>query len=442
MSWNSVLGAACWASGHLRYQFDRLLQANERLEPQVIDEMQWGKLKRLIWYAYASVPYYRSLFEGLKITPDDIRTREDFAGIPVLTKSILREQGVEQFRSRAYPRSSLQETATSGSTGEPLRFLRERDYEEWRMAGSWRAWRWGGWHLGEKIGWVWREYWDHDPMTRLSKRVNWWFTRRRLWDVSEMSEGTLNRWTAELQAFRPRFLHGFPSAMERLARYLDETGRSVGGVQAVFCNGEKLQPAQRELIGRVFQARVHDVYGSSEVHPIAAECRNGALHVSTDLLVSELVDDPKILGLKRIVLTPLHAFGMPLLRYEVGDLALPDLQTCSCGLPFPVLEGLIGRSADLFSTPDGRVVHGQVLIGYLSRVEGIERFQFLQQSKENLHLFLVKGRKFDPRCQHQLEEVLRKIRRELAMPVVVEDRLEIPRTIRGKFRYAVSELPG
>lgn len=440
MNWKAVIRAACWVSGHSRYEFDQRLQANEQLSPDAIAEMQLHKLQKLVAHAYATVPYYRELFQKEKIMPQDIQSLRDYASLPILTKAIIRERGTEAFRSTDFPLSWLADTTTSGSTGEPLRFFREHEYEEWRMAGSWRAWRWGGWTPGEKMAWLWREYWSPDRKTRFAKQINWWITRRRLYNVFEMSGATMDRWIQDLHAYQPRFLFGFPSALAHMAKHLAANGTELPGVRTIFTNGEMLQSEQREIIEKTFQCKVHNMYGSSEVHPIAAECRLGALHLSTDLTVVELGDDPGLSGMRKVVLTPLHAYGMTLLRYEVGDLAEAIGTDCPCGLPFPVLQGLVGRTADLFPLPGKRVVHGQILIAYLSGLKHIERFQFRQRTTNLLTLVIVKAQGFDSQSEHNLQTVLEKISRELGIPVRLEYVDEIPLTGGGKFRYTVCEI--
>ena len=435
-----MITLACRVSGHSRHAFDRQLQANERLSPEAIHRMQWQKLQALLEHAYATVPYYRDLFEREKITPRDIGSWRDYAALPMLTKALIRERGIEAFRSAAFPRSRLEETTTSGSTGAPLRFLREPEYEEWRMAGSWRGWRWGNWRPGDKIAWVWREYWSPDSRTRLAKRINWWITRRRLYNVLEMSCASMDAWFDDLRRFKPRFVHGYPSALTRLAGHLAEKRVEINGIHAVFTNGEMLHDHQRTLIQHAFQTKVHNVYGSAEVHPIAAECRLGALHLSTDLIVPELENGGQGSDLRQVVLTPLHAYGMPLLRYEVGDLAQTIANNCSCGLPFPVLNGLVGRAADLFPLSHGRVVHGQILLAYMSGLPDIDRFQFRQTSQDRLHLYVVKGPGFGFQSARELDRIGKTMTGELNIPVQIEFVDQIPLTGAGKFRSTVCEV--
>ena len=438
MSWRATtVRLTCWISGHSRYRFDQQLQANEGLTLEAIEQMQLDKLKGLLGHAYATVPYYRELFEQQKIRPQDIRSLKDYSALPILTKAIVRKHGVEAFRSTSFLPSQLVEVATSGSTGEPFRFLRQREYEEWRMAGWWRAWRWGGWTPGNKIAWLWREYWPQNRIKQLEKQLNWWLTGRQWFNVFDMSEATMDRWIDEFRQFKPSFVHAYPSAIMRFSSHLDARRVTLDGVKAVFTSGEMLLPNQRNLIKQTFQAEVHDMYGSSEVYPIAAECRQGALHLSTDLIVPELEKDPQGSGLKRIIATPLQAYGMPFLRYEVGDLASAITHECSCGLPFPVLEGLVGRATDIFPLPNGRVVHGQILIAYLNAVGGVERFQFRQRQMDLLNLDIIKGAGFSSQA---IEAVQKQIQQDLNVRVAIAYVTDIPLTSQGKFRYAVSEL--
>jgi phenylacetate-CoA ligase len=131
---------------------------------------------------------------------------------------------------------------------------------------------------------------------------------------------------------------------------------------------------------------------------------------------------------------------MPLLRYEVGDLAETIANNCSCGLPFPVLDGLVGRAADLFPLPDGRVVHGQILIAYMSGLPNIERFQFRQTRKDRLNLYVVKSPGFGFQSARELDRIGKRMRTDLNIPLQIEFVDQIPLTGGGKFRSTVCEV--
>src|ERR1039457_2142871 len=48
------------------------------------------QLHRLIQHAYDSVPYYQDLMKRLRLTPADIRSREDLHKLPILSKEDVR----------------------------------------------------------------------------------------------------------------------------------------------------------------------------------------------------------------------------------------------------------------------------------------------------------------------------------------------------------------
>ena len=64
----------------------------------------------------------------------------------------------------------------------------------------------------------------------------------------------------------------------------------------------------------------------------------------------------------RIVVTELVNFGMPMIRYEVGDRGVPSNCVCPCGRSLPLMERLVGRVADFLVAEDGSQVAGISLI--------------------------------------------------------------------------------
>ena len=90
---------------------------------------------------------------------------------------------------------------------------------------------------------------------------------------------------------------------------------------------------------------------------IAAECeRHDGLHVTADNLYVELVANGQLCepGERgEVLLTDLHNYGMPLIRYKVGDVGSWKGRDCACGRGLPLLNVVEGRTLDLISTPSG-----------------------------------------------------------------------------------------
>lgn len=73
----------------MRQDYDQL--DPKALKREEIKEIQWFKLRRLLKRVYESVPFYRKLFKSKGLTPEDIKSPEDFAKkVPFTTKDDLR----------------------------------------------------------------------------------------------------------------------------------------------------------------------------------------------------------------------------------------------------------------------------------------------------------------------------------------------------------------
>ncbi|RPH33175.1 hypothetical protein EHM92_08350, partial [bacterium] len=73
--------------------FPRLLdelEASQWYSREQLEELQSRKLQALIRHAYQNVPYYRDLFDRLRLRPDDIKAPADLKKLPVLEKEAVR----------------------------------------------------------------------------------------------------------------------------------------------------------------------------------------------------------------------------------------------------------------------------------------------------------------------------------------------------------------
>ena len=120
--------AACWYYGQKEYrlrfgrEFEARLQQlvnSEKWSAGEIEAYQNEKLRLLVRNAYETVPYYRERWKALKISPEDIRNREDLQKLPILTKEEV-SQHADQFISEKMRRRELVARHTSGTTGKAL----------------------------------------------------------------------------------------------------------------------------------------------------------------------------------------------------------------------------------------------------------------------------------------------------------------------------------
>lgn len=201
---------------------------------------------------------------------------------------------------------------------------------------------------------------------------------------------------AELNAFDPAILTGYPSVLELLA---DEgrAGRLRINPVIVELSGESSDEDSRERISSGIGCAPHDVYACSEFLIMAFDCPSGRLHVNADWVILEPVErdySPTPLGQPShtVLLTNLGNQVQPVLRYDLGDSVLMDEDDCPCGNPLPSIT-VQGRRDDVvrFTDPSGQVVALPPLaLGSVSNeVAGVRRAQLVQTSSQTLNVRLV-----------------------------------------------------
>jgi phenylacetate-CoA ligase len=197
---------------------------------------------------------------------------------------------------------------------------------------------------------------------------------------------------AELAAFGPDTVYGFPSALLEAAEALAARGVRLR-VRRVFTSGELLRPAARQAIADAFGARVFDVYGSSETKEIAWECPAGGMHVNADVVRVEVLDEanrPVPDGVEgNLVATLLVNRAMPLLRYRLGDRGSLLTERCECGHSFPLLGVVTGRHADVMVLAGGRRVSPYALTCAMEQVGEVLRYQVIQLDPARLRVSAI-----------------------------------------------------
>lgn len=436
------------------------IQDGPRAAPHAAAADQVARLSRLLAHAERNVPYYRELFRGLGIRARDVRTLDDFARLPVLTKDIIRARHADLIREDV-PRASLVEHHSGGSTGVPLTFLSEHAYLDASEAGTYRTLAQCGWKPGEMVAFFWG--WN----ARLAKMPRWEFELRqwvrRAYQFSAFDSGPeqMDRWVDTWQRIRPRVALGYASTLARFAQHVERTGRKIALPRGVFSTAETLFPQQRETLERVFGCKVFDCYGSSEVRNIATECAHGGMHVNSDFVVLE-TDGPAPLdgnasadgagsadggapadgGVRPFLVTSLWNYAMPFIRYRNEDCGALQEGGCACGSGFPRMRIGVSRVTDNFPLADGRVVHGLFFTYLLYGSEGIENFQFHQTAPDRITLWIVPQAGAAEGKERTVRGAVERIR-ALApgtMEVDVREVPAIPPTAAGKHRYTRTDL--
>lgn len=130
----------------------KFLEQSQYWPTEQISEHQNDRVRKLIRHVFTNVPFYRDLYSGMGLGPDDVRTVQDLAKLPILDKAAIRE-GIRSGRlmDSTARMQDLEKNNSSGSTGEPLQFYFDQRASSFRKAKSIRNWKMMSFRLGDKI---------------------------------------------------------------------------------------------------------------------------------------------------------------------------------------------------------------------------------------------------------------------------------------------------
>jgi len=388
----------------------RLLEKAQWLPPDELRALQDELLARTIREAYAHVPYYRRLFDGLGLGPDDIQTAKDLKALPLMTKDDVRAAGADLVSRRARRQRPVR-YVTSGTTGAPLEIYHGRSSNALEFAFYWRHWSWAGYRLRHPFAELQTTHFLSEESA--SRRAGRWQAAlgRLLLNSNQVGPAQAPAMARLIRRHRCRYLKGLASTLYCLALSCREAGIEDLRFQAVFSTGEVMLSRYRSLIESVFHGPVLDAYGHMERTAAVTQCPRGGYHVNSDYGLLEM-ESPDSGGggetrLIRAVGTSLHNPVMPLLRYDLGDTieVFSEARACPCGRTLPLIKAIHGRSAEAVVTPDGRYLTSLYVVPDLA--PGVRFIQFIQDSPSSLVVQFVPEPTCDGRVRRELERLTR-----------------------------------
>lgn len=379
-----------WRPSAPRYL--RELRSYEFASLATIENVQWSRIQAIVLHASRNVPYYRRLFSESGIQAEAIRSREDFARLPVLTKATV-QAACSELLAESREKSSGLANASGGSTGKPVQFFQDAHYWDRAHASQTFVEGWWGIRPGDRTASLWGA--DRDiPDQSWRERLYSELAQLRVCNAFALNASQMEEFGRMLVRWQPRHVIGYASALEVFAKFLLERQENRIRPIAVKTTADVLSDDRREVIERAFGCPVYNFYGSREINNLAVECpeRRG-LHVNALTRYIEVVDDhgkavpPGVPG--RILLTDLTNYFMPFLRYEIEDVGSWTGTPCSCGREFPLLAKIWGRSSDFIVTPEGKLIHSVFFTHLFYDMPDVALFQINQKDLSNVDVYLV-----------------------------------------------------
>lgn len=419
----------------------KCLEKSQYLPISQVKENQWRRFKSILSHAYENCDFYREGFVKNGIVPDDIKEWKDLSAIPILKKDHIRNEK-DRMIAKNIPSEKLIPKKTSGSTGVSLDFFIDQESLQWKRACAIRHDRWTGWNIGERIGAVWG-----NPEYKKSwkgKIRNFLLERYDYLDTLKMDERDMLEFYQRIIKKNIALLFGHAHSLYLLARFLNK--KSLDGIRpkGIISTAMVLHDFERSEIEQAFRCKVTNRYGCEEASLIACECEeHKGLHINMDTVIVELIKEGKMVlpgEPGAIVITDLSNYGMPFIRYKVGDVGIFSDRFCPCGRSYPLLESIEGRAADYIITPDEKLISGISLTeNFAMLIGGVKQLQIIQEQLDYLVFRIVKSEKFNKETEKQINQlVVERFGEKMKFQVELVD--SIQNESSGKYRFCVSKL--
>jgi phenylacetate-CoA ligase len=247
-----------------------------------------------------------------------------------------------------------------------------------------------------------------------------------------------------LRRTRPVVIVCYTQSCALFARWIVDHGLRDWPDVPVLCGAEAVLPADRAVIAQAFGPHVFETYGSRETMLMATECEaHDGMHVMDENVLLEVARGRQAAAPSEagdVLVTDLHNFGMPLIRYQNGDVARRGpASPCACGRGLGRLERVEGRRGDTLRDGEGNAVPAMVFARMFcdGHRDLIRQFQAVQRPSGAVVLRVVRGREWS---QEVFDDVVRRLGGYLkGLPFSVEYRDGIPPAPNGKMRTVVVE---
>ncbi len=347
------------------------------------------RLRRIIRHAQKEVPLYRDLWEASGVSPEHVRSAGDLSEFPVVTRRGLRARPLDETLARGFDPARLITIHTTGSTGEPLAVRRtpaeDFIFHVFRM----RAMSSFGLRPADRMARIGTHSHEQSPLA--------WKAAQRLGLFRQDQIALLDApadIAAALGKTDPDVVTGDSGVLTRAAREVALLSGRAPRPRFVVTSSEMLTPGMRRRIAGAFACPVYDTYCSEEFGLIAWECREtGLYHICDDNVVVEVLknDRPAQEGERGdIVVTALHYYAQPFVRYLLGDEVVVGPAHCPCGAPFSTLSEISGRSVDYLHLPDGRELYAAAAAHVIQAVAPwVEQYELVQERRDRVVVRLV-----------------------------------------------------
>lgn len=436
MNWRKpIIESALFISGsNIIKKFKYIKDIQSKSSVEILDK-QNEKLKRLLLFSYKNIPYYKILLPkaGVISARGEINL-SNFENIPPLTKNLIKSLGNNLISPDCEQRKSYENTS-GGSTGEPVRLIQDKNYDEWNTANK----LYYNWFHGKEYGEPETKLWGSDrdilegTLGLKENIINFLYNRTFL-NTFNLTQQNFKKYLDHINKRKPTSIWAYYDSMFELAKYAQEQKILMHSPEVIFTTIGKLTDDMYGMIKQTFpNSKIIDQYGSREVGVIGFEqIERSFLSLFPWTHKVEVADSKNFntYGQSgRILITTLENYSMPLIRYQIEDMGI--LGKDSKGNS--VLKEVTGRIFSHFYKNDGTMVHAQFFVTLMFNRAWVRKFQFVQYDYDDILLRIEADKPVD----QDLKDIEQKIKQ--VMGKKCELRVDVVKKIipsqSGKYLY-------
>ncbi|WP_309640597.1 phenylacetate--CoA ligase family protein [Flavobacterium sp.] len=308
-----------------------------------------NKKDEILQYHLQNNTFYKNLIDNKSI--------ENWADIPVMRK-IHFQKPLQERLSKGYTKKNVYINKTSGSSGDPFVFAKDKFCHALIWANIMRRFHWYGIDFNHSL--QARFYgMPLDFIANKKLRIKDFLSHRYRFNIFDFSEEAMCRMLRKFQNTKFDYINGYTGSIVLLAKFLQKKQLFLSDIcptlKVCIVTSEMLFDDDKKLLKDRFNIPIINEYGSAELDIIALESPEGVWRVNSETLFVEILDEhDRVLPYGqegRIVVTSLYNKAHPMIRYEVGDIGILDEKST---LQHPILKKLIGRTNDVAVLPSGK----------------------------------------------------------------------------------------
>lgn len=303
------------------------LEGSKCLSSEQLKSIQKNKLNKILNHAVRNSSFYKSYYDGIDIQSIDLN---NLKMLPILDKKLLLENNKNIHTIDNIKVKKLFFCETSGSSGEPLTFYRDEEWDSYNRASITRGLKQFNVEPYEKNGYFWGYVFNNKQKIKM-KLFDFLLNRFRVFKYDDES---LNVFLKKLET--AKYLHGYSSMIYEVAKTMNKKGLKNRNLKLIKGTSEKIYDAYHKETLSAFGLPVVSEYGAAETGIIAFECPDGNMHINEETCIVEVINN-------EAVITNLVSFSFPIIRYRLGDYIELSDSICSCGREHQIIKEVTGR---------------------------------------------------------------------------------------------------